>query len=368
MSELNRGEMGFTTTARVSMGVPAAQAVQDQAARIGARRVFLLVGSTLREQTDEIRRIEAALGEAHAATWSGISPHAPRSDVLAATNAAREANTDLIVTVGGGSVTDAGKIVAVLDKSYFADDVRLARARVAAQTAMLARLVNGTRPEEVAQARDMVADRESAAALAQITLERKAELAEKGFTPHQQHDEATATAGQALAALKSAQETLKLAEIGPRSEDIDAAKAQLEGENAALVQAERRLTDSDLIAPSGGVILTRVREPGAIVGAGETVYAITIVSPVWVRSYVAEPELCRIQPGMVVQVRTDSGKTYSGQIGFISPVAEFTPKSVETRELRTSLVYRLRVVVNGDTNGLLQGMPVTVETTVKRKP
>jgi len=109
-------------------------------------------------------------------------------------------------------------------------------------------------------------------------------------------------------------------------------------------------------------------EPGAIVAAGETVYAITITSPVWVRSYVAEPDLGRIQPGMVVEVRTDSGKTYSGQIGFISPVAEFTPKSVETRELRTSLVYRLRVVVNGDTNGLLQGMPVTVETTVKRKP
>ena len=114
MGELRRGEMGFTTTERVSMGVPAAEAVRDQAGRMGVRRVFLLVGSTLREQTDEIRRIEAALGEAHAATWSGISPHAPRSDVLAATNAAREANIDLIVTVGGGSVTDAGKIVALL--------------------------------------------------------------------------------------------------------------------------------------------------------------------------------------------------------------------------------------------------------------
>ena len=270
--------------------------------------------------------------------------------------------------VDEGDRIDAGKIVAVLDKSYFADDVRLTRARVAAQTAILARLVNGTRPEEVAQARDMVADRESAVVLAQATLERKAGLAAKGISPHQEHDEATATAERALAALKSAQETLKLAELGPRLEDIGAAKAQLEGENAALVQAERRLTDSDLIAPSRGVILTRVREPGAIVGAGETVYAITIVSPVWVRSYVAEPDLGRIQPGMVVQVHTDSGKTYSGQIGFISPVAEFTPKSVETKELRTSLVYRLRVVVNGDTTGLLQGMPVTVETTVKRKP
>jgi len=114
MSEPRHGEMGFTTTERVTMGAPAAEAVADQAARMGARRVFLLVGSTLRARTDEIGRIEAALGERHAATWNGIAPHAPRPDVLAATNAAREAKTDLIVTVGGGSVTDAGKIVALL--------------------------------------------------------------------------------------------------------------------------------------------------------------------------------------------------------------------------------------------------------------
>lgn len=133
----------------------------------------------------------------------------------------------------------------------------------------------------------------------------------------------------------------------------------MEAENAALAQAERRLADADLNAPNEGVVLTRVREPGSIVGAGETVYAVTITSPVWVRTYVSEPDLGRIRPGMSVEVQTDAGKIYQGQIGFISPVAEFTPKSVETKELRTSLVYRLRIVVEGDTAGLLQGMPVT---------
>jgi HlyD family secretion protein len=261
--------------------------------------------------------------------------------------------------VDEGDRVDAGKIVASLDNSYFADEVRLARARVAAQTAIVARLENGTRPEEIAQARAVVAEREATVALTEATLNRQQDLAGRGVSPHQRHDEATAASEQARAALKSAQETLKLAEIGPRREDIDAAKAQLEAENAALAQAERRLADADLNAPNEGVVLTRVREPGSIVGAGETVYAVTITSPVWVRTYVSEPDLGRIRPGMSVEVQTDAGKIYQGQIGFISPVAEFTPKSVETKELRTSLVYRLRIVVEGDTAGLLQGMPVT---------
>lgn len=268
--------------------------------------------------------------------------------------------------VDEGDRVEAGKGVAGLDKAYFIDDVRLARARVAAQTAILARLMNGTRPEEVAQARAAVAEREAAVQLALVTLGRQEDLAGKGISPHQKHDEATATLERAKAALRSAQESLKLAEIGPRREDMDAAKAQLEAENAALAQAERRLADAELTAPAAGVVLTRVREPGAIVAAGETVYAVTITSPVWVRTYVAEPDLGRIRPGLAVEVRTDAGKSYRGQIGFISPVAEFTPKSVETRELRTSLVYRVRVVVDAEADGLLQGMPVTLKTMVKR--
>lgn len=116
MAVVHPGEMTFTVTERVTMGKPAAEAIVDQAERMGVRRVFLLVSATLREKTDEIRRIEAALGEQHALTWSGIAPHAPRSDVLRATEAARNARADLIVTIGGGSITDAGKIVALLLK------------------------------------------------------------------------------------------------------------------------------------------------------------------------------------------------------------------------------------------------------------
>ena len=107
-----------------------------------------------------------------------------------------------------------------------------------------------------------------------------------------------------------------------------------------------------------------MREAGAIVQAGEAVYVMSLTTPVWVRTYVSEPDLGRVQPGMEVQIKTDTpgGKTYAGKVGFISTTAEFTPKTVETTELRTSLVYRLRIVVDDDTGFLRQGMPVTVIT------
>ncbi|MCD7080094.1 iron-containing alcohol dehydrogenase, partial [Pseudomonas sp. MAFF 311095] len=108
--------MTFTETERVTIGQPAREAIRDQAEKMDARRVFILASQTLRTNTDEIAAIERELGDRHAATFSGIAPHAPRTDVLRATNAAREARADLIVSIGGGSVTDAAKIVALLLK------------------------------------------------------------------------------------------------------------------------------------------------------------------------------------------------------------------------------------------------------------
>lgn len=116
MGDVTAGQMTFTATEKVTLGQPAREAISAQAEAMGARRVFLLASTTLRQDTDEIGRIEAALGDRHAGTHSGIAPHAPRSDVLAAADAARAAKADLIVSIGGGSVTDSAKIVALLLK------------------------------------------------------------------------------------------------------------------------------------------------------------------------------------------------------------------------------------------------------------
>ncbi len=264
------------------------------------------------------------------------------------------------LAVDEGDRVTSGRTVATLEKDDFEDQVRLARAQMEARAAALAELEAGTRPEEIEQARALVAQREAALDLARATLKRLETLAARDFASHQVHDEAQARVNEAEAQLRAARESLRLAEEGPRKEDIAQARAQLNAAQAQLALARRRLADAELSAPNHGIILTRVREPGAIVAAGETIYTLALSRPVWVRTYVEEPDLGRIHPGMPAEVRTDTGGVYQGRIGFISPRAEFTPKTVETRSLRTSLVYRLRVIVDEPDEGLRQGMPVTV--------
>jgi HlyD family secretion protein len=266
------------------------------------------------------------------------------------------------MAVDEGDRVAAGQAVAGLDKRYFEDELRIARARESAQEANLAKLEHGSRPEEIDQARANVELARSATEINKITLDRQASLLKTAVTSQQSYDTALAAARQSQAQLAFAQQALRLAELGPRAEDVEAARAQVALEQANVMVSERNLVDADLMAPSAGVITTRVREPGAIVAAGETVFTLTLDSPLWVRAYVGEPDLGRIRPGMIAAVTTDTpgGKSYRGRVGFISPVAEFTPKSVETSELRTDLVYRLRVIVDDPGDGLRQGMPVTV--------
>jgi HlyD family secretion protein len=179
----------------------------------------------------------------------------------------------------------------------------------------------------------------------------------------QDYDNATMIRDVDKAQLASAQANLDLQNAGWRVEDIEAARAQVDNARANLQSAQLNLSDCQLVAPTDGYIITRALEPGAIVAAGTTAYSMCLYSPVWIRTYIDERDLGRIYPGMKALVFTDTNpnKPYEGQIGFISPIAEFTPKTVETRELRTDLVFRLRVIIQNPDRYLRQGMPVTVK-------
>ncbi len=261
-----------------------------------------------------------------------------------------------------GDKVKAGDIMAKLDDEPYHNQLASAQAQVGSVRARLTLRQTGNRPEEIAQAKSLVREREAAALNAERLFKRaQALLVDRGVSV-QERDNAEANHKEAQARLKSAQDNLALLKAGFRTEDISQTKADLAQTEAALATAKLQLKDAVLTAPSDGVILTRAQEVGAILQVGSPVFTLSLVNPVWVRAYVHEPDLGSIHPGMKVEIRTDStdGKAYQGQVGYISPRAEFTPKTVETAELRTSLVYRLRIVVENPDDGLRQGMPVTI--------
>ena len=131
--------------------------------------------------------------------------------------------------------------------------------------------------------------------------------------------------------------------------------------------------NTKIYAPNDGIVTTRIVEEGAVVNISTPVYTISLNKPVWIRTYVSERDLGNIKYNMKAQVLTDTidpktGKKreYQGRIGYISPVAEFTPKTVQTQELRTDLVYRIRVYVDEGDKFLRQGMPTTVKINLRQ--
>ncbi|TCL70163.1 secretion protein HlyD [Rhizobium sp. BK251] len=309
----------------------------------------------------------------------GLRPEAQKEFVLYGNVDIRQVSLGFRVSgridelvVDEGDVVKAGQILAKLDAVPYEHAARSAEADAAALSATLDKLVAGPRKAEIDKARadynESLADLENA----DLALERAVQLRPQGNISQANLDQATARKAMAAARAQSANEALKLLEEGSRAEDIATAKAQFQASEAALASARTSLADTQLKAPSDGIVLSRVREQGAIVAPSDIVYVVSLVQPVWVRAYVAEPDLGRVHPGMKVRVASDTrpDEAYEGTIGFISPVAEFTPKSVETPELRTDLVYRLRIVIDHPGPDLRQGMPVTIslpETTASTR-
>ncbi len=265
------------------------------------------------------------------------------------------------VFVDEGDEVTKGQRLALIDSEPYREAVSLAEARVQLAEANLSKLERGLRPQEVQQAQARVEEAEAAFRNAEREYNRQIDLFKTGNTSATARDAAQTRRDQAAASLDALREALALAREGFRSEEVSAARAELAAALAQRKQAETQLADTELFAPSDGVVLARIREPGSIVAIGATVYTVSLRDPVYVRAYVSEPNLGKIAPGTEVDVATDSSnRRYHGQVGYISPRAEFTPKSVETTDLRTDLVYRLRIVVADADDALRQGMPVTV--------
>lgn len=276
------------------------------------------------------------------------------------------------VLVREGDHVEAGQVVARLQTERLVPRVQQAEAQLAAQTQALLRLKNGTRPEEIAQARAALAAAEADAVNARSQYERTQSISESSngrAVSQQDLDAARAALHTSEAQVESQRKALELALAGPRKEDIAQAEAQMAGARAELALLQRQLQDAELIAPTDAVVRNRLMEPGEFATPQRPVLSLAVTTPKWVRAYAPETALGHLRAGMPATVTIDSypDGLLKGSIGFISSLAEFTPKTVQTEELRTSLVYEIRVFVEDPENRLRLGMPATVRFDLNSK-
>lgn len=267
--------------------------------------------------------------------------------------------------VDEGDKVTAGQVVAELDKRPFRDALATAAARVDIADATVAKAQSGNRVQEIGQAEARLREAQTQVEVARKSFDRRSTLAASGAISRRDLEATDAQYQAAHAQADFARESLSLLRAGARAEDRQAATAQAAAARAERNGARTSVEDATLTTPLAGTVTTRAKEIGAIVRPGETVLTIAIDNPVRVRAYVAGKDLSRIAPGMKVGITADGNRhAYRGRIVQIAANAEFTPRTVQTEDLRTDLVYRVRIVVDRSDGALRQGQPVTITVPV----
>ncbi|MDO4588093.1 MAG: efflux RND transporter periplasmic adaptor subunit [Planctomycetia bacterium] len=266
------------------------------------------------------------------------------------------------IEVEEGDFVRKGDLLGTLETVRIENRIAEAEAAVQAAQAKHEKEVNGYRPEEIEMAKAGVDIIKAQIQAAENRFKRSQKLATISAVSEQDAEDAEANYNKLLAQLDLATNNLNKMLAGTRKEDIAMAQANVTQAEAQLNIQRQNLADTQLKSPCDGIIRNRILEPGEMASPQSTALILAVVSPKWIRVYVSEPLLPKIKPGDKAVVTLDGlpDTPLDGWVGFISPNAEFTPKNVETKELRTSLVYEVRVFVNDSDNILKLGAPVVV--------
>lgn len=265
------------------------------------------------------------------------------------------------VLVEEGDTVKTGDVLAKLDDERYAIALDNARATLEVRQKELDLLLAGSRVEEIDAARATYKANAASAALAQRICKREQKLGQA--TTEQMVDQACSQARVSQAQALASKKNLDLLLAGTRIEQIDVARANVALAKTGLDDAARALRNCELKAPSDGIVRSRLKEKGDMVSAASPVYEVALMEPMWVRAWIDEVNLGKIAVGQKVKVFSDSypQEPFEGTVGFVSTVAEFTPKTVQTEALRTALVYEVRVTVQDPLHRLRLGMPTTVQ-------
>lgn len=261
--------------------------------------------------------------------------------------------------INEGETIERGGLVATLDANEFAQEVAICNADLELAQAVLAELEAGSRQQEIAAARATFDRAKAEMQQQKRDYERQKELYEKNVISEQEYEKAQTSFEVAAARLKEAEEQFKLIEEGPRQERIQQARAKVKQAEQVLKLAEIRLSYAELRSPLSGVVLSEHIEVGEYVVPGTAIVTIADLNDVWLRAYINETDLGRVKVGQEVEAATDSypDKKYQGVISFIASQAEFTPKTVQTKEQRVKLVYRIKIDIGNSDMELKPGMP-----------
>lgn len=261
--------------------------------------------------------------------------------------------------VDEGQVVKSGQLIARLEDADFNQQVALRQAECDAARANVDKLLAGSRREEIGSAKAQVDQAKADLSRAQADDSRNSGLLTKEVISPREYDASHSAYLASQARMNQAQEQYDLVKNGPRREDIAQARARLESAEQSLALARTQLGYATLTAPQPGVVLSKNVEPGAFVAPGTPIVSIGDLHEVYLRAYVDERDLGRVKLGQKAALTTDSypGKRYEGIVTFISPEAEFTPKTVQTEKERVKLVYRIKITVPNPQMELKPGMP-----------
>ena len=266
-----------------------------------------------------------------------------------------------------GDWVENGKILAKLDDEDLRHRFELAKATLNSAQAKLNKLLAGSRPEELREAEAALHQAQFDLENKQAHYERMKVLFEGHVIPKETFDNAEAGYKIAKATVQRATENYKLVKEGPRKEDIEDAKAQVEQARASLKLAETQLSYTVLNSPLSGVVLVKSSEMGEVVNPGTSILTLADLGNIWLKAYIPETDLGKVKWGQEVVVTTDlrPRKEYKGKISFISSQAEFTPKSIQTEKERVTLVYRIKVDIPNPDRELKPGMPADGRNSIR---
>jgi HlyD family secretion protein len=250
-------------------------------------------------------------------------------------------------------------LLARLDDADFEQRVRIDEATVRVRESNLALTLAGTREQETRAAQQAMIDAHADLEQKNLDNGRAQKLFAKDEVSAQERDLAATALKRSAAIFKAAQQRYSEAVEGSRKEEIAIARANLNEANAGLGLSQVNLSYTVLRAPSSGVVTVRQAELGEVVAPGSPVVTLADLEHIWLRAYIAETDLGRIHWGQQAAITTDTypGKQYHGRISFISSIAEFTPKSVQTTKERVTLVYRIKIYIDNPNHELKPGMP-----------